>query len=758
MVTICASCGSSSAGQPKKHSPVKPNRAILILILVYLVLATTYNVTVGVGEAPDEVPHMKYVQHIIKYRTLPLQVPDPSHHLGNEAQQPPAYYALGALLTTWINLDDYQLTLNPAFDITPNRVWGRQRYYHSQAEAFPFQGLVLAYHLLRVFSTVLGAITIGTVYKAARIIAPLRPTVGLLAAGLVAFNPQFVFLTASVNNDNLGMAAASCMLLTGLMAWKQPSLRLTAVMGFLIGLAALSKYNALAIAPGAILALTAPYLRERRWRAAVGHVALVTGLALLISGWWFMQNWQLYGDPLAQQVAFHALGAVRRYSPWKLSELPYNIVSTFTSAWGRFGWMNITLHPAYYIALAVLCLAALVGVLWTATRIFRAGQWQEWKRIPHVALALAGLGITVFVIRYHLFVPADQGRLFFPGILAFAIFLALGLAELAGQWHTVMTCGVIGGLIALSIGSVVFVLRPAYALPHMLSEAQLHPSHPLAAQFGDGIALRGFDVSPRALRPNQSFDLTLYWQALRPIETNYWLLIQVLDPAGRPLAHSTTLPYLGRYATVLWQPGDLFADHYRLSIVPDAQAGAAELIVLFDSQQSTGEAHWTQAGQPVGDRLSLATLKIEPTAQPVYHPENRASVRLGDAAQWTGYDLAAPPVRAGHTLTMTLYWQALRATQNDYHVFVHLICGGQLVAQDDSVPGRGWFPSVIWAAGDVMRDEHQLELPPDTPAGACTVSAGLYNFDTGDRLPATDASGQRLTDDRAVLAHLDILP
>jgi len=308
-------------------------------------------------------------------------------------------------------------------------------------------------------------------------------------------------------------------------------------------------------------------------------------------------------------------------------------------------------------------------------------------------------------------------------------------------------------------GSILILILSTLCWRQRTTSLSVWVSRRLAAQFGDGIALRGFDVSPRALRPSQSFDLTLYWQALRPIETNYWLLIQVLDPTGQPLAHSTTLPYMGRYATVLWKPGDLFADHYRLSIVPDAQAGAAELVVLFDSQQPSDEAQWTQAGQPIGDRLSLATLKIEPTLRRVYRPMYPLSVRFGDEARLTGFDWPASSIRVGQTMTLTLYWQATRPTHNDYHVFVHLICAdSKLMAQDDSVPGRGWFPSAIWAAGDVMRDEHQLELPPDTPAGACTLSAGLYNFDTGDRLPATDASGQRLVDDRAVLAHLDILP
>lgn len=743
---------------PREFS-LKPN--LPILILIYLVLAAAYNITVGVAEAPDETSHMAHVCHIIEYRALPLQIRDEAHHMGNSAHQPPAYYVLSALLVGWIEPGDYQLRDNPSFDIVPNRVWARQRFYHTGAEAFPYRGTVLAYHLLRAFSTLLGGVTIWAVYRVGQLIAPHRPILGWLAAGLTAFNPQFVFLTASVNNDNMAIAAASLMLLVGLMAWRQPSFRLTVMLGFLIGLTALSKYNALAAAPGAVLALAAPYLRERRWGKALKHVVLASVLAGLVSGWWFVQNWQFYGDPLAQRVAYHALPSVRRYSPWRLSELPEDIVSTFTSSWGRFGWMNITLHPAIYIALAVLCLVALVGVFGAIGHVIRTGQWRReaWRYVPYLALALAGLGVVTFVVRYHLFVPASQGRLFFPALAAFAIFLSLGLTKLAGRWQTVMAVGIIVGLMALSVGSLVFVLQPAYALPDMLSEAQVHPAQPLAAQFGEGIALRGFDISSRALRPNQSFDLTLYWQALRQIDTNYWLLIQVLDSAGRPLAHSTTLPYMGRYATVLWKPGDIFADRYRLTIVPDALPGAAELVVLLDAFGSPSEAQWTLDGQPAGERLRLTTLKIAPETQPVYHPARPLSVRLGEEARLIGYDLSESSVRAGQTISLTLYWQAARSTRRDYHVFVHLICAdGKLLAQDDGVPGRGWFPSVIWAGGDVIRDEHMLELPLDVSAGDCVLSVGLYDYDTGERLPAVNAGGQRLAEDRVVLTGFDILP
>jgi len=737
---------------------MKSSRPILALIAAYLMLGTLFNVAVGLGETPDETSHMAYVRFIVEHHALPIQARDPAQRISDEAHQPPAYYILGAWLTRWTRPGNDQLIGNPSFDITPSRVWGRQRYYHTDAEAFPYHDLALVYHWLRGFSTVLGAITVWAVYQSARFILPQRPTVALFAAGLTAFNPQFLFLTASVSNDNLAMAVASLMLVTGLAAWRRPSLRLTLIMGLLVGLAALSKYNALAIAPGAILPLAAPYLRQLRWRALFGQLAIIAAIAVALAGWWYVRNWQLYGDLLAQQIAMHVLAGVRRYSPWTPAELPRNIAMTFMSSWGLFGWMNIPLHPAIYIALAALCLAALAGLLRITLRTLRQYK-RRWERIPYLSLVLAGIGITAFVIRYHLSVPADQGRLFFPGIVAFAFFLSLGLMELAGKWQPHVASSVLASLGALAIGALFLVLGPAYAPPHMLSETDLHASHLLAARYGKGIALRGFDVSPRALRPGQSFDVTLYWQALQPIETNYWLLIQLLDSSGRPIAHSTTLPYLSRYATVLWRPGDLFADHYGLTIVQDAMPGAAELSILFDARTPSPETEWMLDGQPVGERLPLTTLKVVPASQPVYQPIHPMSVRFGNDARLTGYDLSAPSARAGQTLTVTLYWQVLQPSQPDARVFLHLICpDGQLVAQDDSVPGGGEYPSAIWSPGDAIRDEHTLEILPEARAGACTLSTGLYDFGTGNRLSAVNAQGQRLAEERAILTGLDISP
>ena len=79
---------------------------------------------------------------------------------------------------------------------------------HGRFDSWPWRGVVLAAHLVRFFSVLLGAVTVFSTYGAARSIFR-RPRVPVLAAALVAFSPQFLFLSAAINNDNLVTACCT---------------------------------------------------------------------------------------------------------------------------------------------------------------------------------------------------------------------------------------------------------------------------------------------------------------------------------------------------------------------------------------------------------------------------------------------------------------------------------------------------------------------------------------------------------------------
>ena len=115
----------------------------------------------------------------------------------------------------------------------------------------------------------------------------------VLVAGLVAFNPQFLFISASVNNDNLMTALASLtLLMVTSLAVRAPACPPTARIiapGVLGGLAALSKLTGVGLLGSAAVALLqCAGARILRW--LVGASWLVGGLAFLIAGWWYVRN------------------------------------------------------------------------------------------------------------------------------------------------------------------------------------------------------------------------------------------------------------------------------------------------------------------------------------------------------------------------------------------------------------------------------------------------------------------------------------
>lgn len=135
--------------------------------------------------------------------------------------------------------------------------------------------------------------------------------------------------------------------------------------------------------------------------------------------------------------------------------------------------------------------------------------------------------------------------------------------------------------------------------------------------------------------------------------------------------------------------------------------------------------------------------------------EHRLGVQLGDHVDLLGYELSASQIQAGDTLTVTLFWQSDGRIVEDYHVFVHLLStDGDMVTQQDGVPGHGTRPTWSWRDMEVLQDKYALAIGADLPAGTLTLSVGMYDYATGVRLPAITPDGERLPEDRIVLQDI----
>jgi hypothetical protein len=122
---------------------------------------------------------------------------------------------------------------------------------------------------------------------------------------------------------------------------------------------------------------------------------------------------------------------------------------------------------------------------------------------------------------------------------------------------------------------------------------------------------------------------------------------------------------------------------------------------------------------------------------PAGHP---LDIGLGGCVHLLGYDLTlgsnGDGLLPGQSVSLSLYWQALIPLEEDYIVFVHLLGpDGDLVAQYDSPPLDGLYPTSEWVPGDIFTQQIVLQSPPDGPVGLHDLVAGLYTYPDIARLP-----------------------
>jgi hypothetical protein len=146
-----------------------------------------------------------------------------------------------------------------------------------------------------------------------------------------------------------------------------------------------------------------------------------------------------------------------------------------------------------------------------------------------------------------------------------------------------------------------------------------------------------------------------------------------------------------------------------------------------------------------------------PDARPTV-PE-RVNVRLGEAIELVGYRLADSEISPGDTLLLTLYWRAGSAVEEAYTVFTHLQGpDGELVAQQDNPPCRGDRPTDTWSPGTLVEDPYEIEVPPDARPGEYTLSTGMYDPATMERLSMEGIDGEPAPDDRVELMTVHVRP
>jgi len=799
----------------------KAHKGIITILALYLVLGVTYSLVTPVFEASDELWHYPMVKYIADNWSLPVQDPE---HVGpwkQEGSQPPLYYALGALLTAWIDTSDMAQVrrLNPHVDngvVTPDG--NINLVVHDPArESFPWRGTVLAVHLIRFMSVLMGAGTVYLTYRIALEVWPERKRLALAAAAITAFNPMFLFISGSVNNDNLAMllcALALWMLMrVGRLedwevgrseGWKIGRL------GVVLGLAVLTKESALGLLLLTALVVTYAAWQRQSWRVFFTGGAITAGLVALIAGWWYYRNWVLYGDPLGLNAFIAILG--KRAVPADLTQLWAERKGFMMAYWGLFGGVNVPLPEWIYVVLNTMAVLAGIGLILKASyelgvRNYAAHNTQRATRntqyvirnsqlLTRLLLFLWPLLVVISWVRWASVTWSSQGRLVFSAIAAWSVLMAWGLDSFA---HTLTTFlqrllphwkaatfqpsnlptfqlsnlptlqlsnlptfqFLCTGLFLLLVATYApfGVIAPAYRPPAPLTPAQLSAiPHPLDVTFGGRMRLLGYDLARREARPGETLEVILYWQAVAPMQRDWSTFVHLLDENDLVVAQRDMYPGQGLLPTSQWQVGEAIANRYvmRIPLTAYTPSQTRLEVGLYDYRTCDSRGACERLPLPDGtDSLRFEEIALLPRADSPY--PNPVSFNFADKIELIGYRMDRRVLHPGDTLHLTLYWRCLAPMERDYTVFTHVLGENNSIwGQQDSQPQGGQAPTSTWQPGQVIEDTYELVINPQTPPAVYDVEIGWYYWETLERLPLVSEEGQ-LQQDWVLLSKVRVV-
>lgn len=698
----------------------------LPILVGFVLVSLAFNATVPLLEAPDEPSHVAMVRYIMGHHALPIQQPPDYFPVGQEGSQPPLYYILGAAL---LRLSPGP-TLAPTFDAhnpfvrfdrASSGLDNRNLYAHTPREDFPYRGDVLGIHLVRALGTLLGSATVLLTFLIAREVFPDRSLVPTLACALVAFDPQFAFISGVVNNDN-AITTTATLVLWCLVRWcrRGGTTPASIILGLGLGAALLAKTDGILLIPFVAFVFVVDLLDRQNLRDRLARAAIVAGLTIAIATWWFVRNWQLYGDLLGWDAMLAANASMLRHPQidvWSALRVLWLARGTF---WGAFGWTNVFLPSSVYRVLDLLTAVAVVGFVVCLRRMppFRTGASRSFtssfgvERLDHQGTSKAASPRVAWVNDVRRVVPllilggwpvvtaiglarwvqvneaADQWRLLFPAIAPIAILLALGLDEL-GQ----------------AISTAVW-MRPIRA----------NRGENSSVNSGHAPATPGRAVGPSrenigsGLRARRLVDVSLSSAPWRPVPAS-----TVAEFPSRAIPRSTAADSGNRVRA--WSGVSLIVAVVGVAL----NALVIRGVVAMAYRPTTMTGATTRAGSPV---------------------------HFGDAIELVGYRIQPDQLTPGSTLEVDLDWRATRPIDRNWAVSLGVVGDSNTtLAKVQTWPQGGRAPTTAWVPRTVYHDRYAL-TPRWTSSEPQLASIWLNLYDAsvlgGPSLPVSDVTGHQI--------------
>lgn len=305
----------------------------------------------------------------------------------------------------------------------------------------------------------------------------------------VAFLPLTAFLASYINNDSTALLTISIIIYTWILGlesnWKNKH---CIMLGIGVGFCALTYYNAYGyILCSVILCLISVMSNKMKLKEILQKILIVSLIAFLIAGWWFIRNAIIYnGDILGlnaqiecgNKYAQEDFKPSKRKTPQSKNESIIDMLYkdgwvhfTMRSFVGIFGYHTIVMSSKIYYCYFLIWIIAFIGIIMKFKELFIYDKEHKNKYILNYIFVLSII-IPIILSIYYSFASdfQPQGRYIMPIIIPFAYFLVNGIEKIIKKFvkspvlqKTIITI-LIALIIFISFKALFGYIIPAYKM------------------------------------------------------------------------------------------------------------------------------------------------------------------------------------------------------------------------------------------------------------------------------------------------------
>lgn len=253
--------------------------------------------------------------------------------------------------------------------------------------------------------------------------------------------------------------------------------------------------------------------------------------------------------------------------------------------------------------------------------------------------------------------------------------------------------------------------------PHPCVRTDAHAATPLT--FGGEVALLAYSL-PASIPAGGASPVTLYWQALRDLDTDYTVFLHVTDARGRRWGQDDRRPNNGGYPTPVWKSGDIVIDRYWPTIDPCAPPDEMRIAAGLYLHATGQRLRVDQTGLDIAPLGQLTVVPPEKRTLRDRKPVRELNLNWNDL-RLLGLDPLPEAAVSGDILPVNLYWRALADVSLDYEL---------ALGADSHAPALVAPYQLLLSKGESLCVHHDYIVSPET-------SSGFYKLTL--RLPALAA-------------------